>query len=685
MSPTARLLSLAAALGLFAASGSAAGESAARPRAGSARRPPPAVSASPENPGPEAEDVDPRDGLGDERDTETGEPDSDGQGAGDGTEDLQQLLAQAQELARGGAPASRGQIEALCRALESLLSALRAESSTLEGGAQEAEEPEPALRAGRAGLERALADDGEEEGDAGEDPEDEAGGATAERGRAARGADSLGRLRGYVDLALDAVQRIQELRGARREAYEEEASGGGEASSEASGERTGRDEGEDGQEEEKLAEVSGVVEDEDGPVAGAVVSDLESGASAVTDEAGAYTLSTLPRGLADLVIRKDERQIGAGRVDISRERARVADFLLRTGRRAEGGPARSALLRVLASRVVVSPGLARERAGRIEGVVEDGRGRPTPRALIRLLGLARARSDARGRFVFTRVPPGPRRLLASGAEGASAARSLVVDAARTTPTRLVLEAGIRARLGAGRGLLLDRREERRAAAAVRGFVRDEQGRSLPGARVTLRGERTAVSVRTSAGGRFVLRRLRPGSYRLWASRSGRVSHGRTLSLRPGAMEDVELRLSPGTSPVPMPGPWRGPRVQAEVRGLVSGAGRAVRGARVELRGRSRGAPDVRARTDSGGHFVLRAPPGRYSLRVGARSWRDQSVGVTLRAGSVERRSFELRTDRPPDVRRRSRRDVERRRPGALPSPPPRAPRQPAGALPRRRP
>ena len=97
------------------------------------------------------------------------------------------------------------------------------------------------------------------------------------------------------------------------------------------------------------------------------------------------------------------RTVAEGQVAVLAGRPGVADFDLS---RAPGARTRRGAS-VLPSQVVVRGGSG--PGGTVRGTVEDASGRPVPLASVRMPGLALARTDTAGRFVFRGVPAGDAR------------------------------------------------------------------------------------------------------------------------------------------------------------------------------------------------------------------------------------------------------------------------------------
>jgi hypothetical protein len=301
---------------------------------------------------------------------------------------------------------------------------------------------------------------------------------------------------------------------------------------------------------------------------------------------------------------------------------------------------------------------------RLDGTVLDADGAPVPDADVMLLGrgflstriAARMRTDAAGRFALEGLQPAVEQELEAHAAG-NARASLKVTIPSASHVTLRLEAGrllalrvlgpegapvpegeaqvfdalravarvaIRdgeARLPAeeGEALLVvapgsapwvggvpedspagGMQVQLARESGVRGVVRDEAGRSLPGLLVSAVPKDTALkavqfeaSDISDGDGRFELRGLREGAWSLQGERAGLVPGRQGLELAAGAVLDVELVLASGG------------RVAGRV---VSAAGAGVPGAVVRAGALTAAGPHVAA--DAEGRFTLRGlPPG----------------------------------------------------------------------------
>ena len=91
----------------------------------------------------------------------------------------------------------------------------------------------------------------------------------------------------------------------------------------------------------------------------------------------------------------------SGQVHLLSGRPAVADFEIKTNT----VPAASAL-RIIPSTTVLKRNSKAGATGTLKGTARDQAGKPLPRALVSIKGLAVARTDSQGRYAFLNVPAG---------------------------------------------------------------------------------------------------------------------------------------------------------------------------------------------------------------------------------------------------------------------------------------
>ncbi|MBI5711112.1 MAG: carboxypeptidase regulatory-like domain-containing protein [Candidatus Eisenbacteria bacterium] len=465
-------------------------------------------------------------------------------------DELQQLVAQAEEVLNSGA-GSEQQAAALDQALQDLEAALQAKATALEKQEDAGAAVEQVATA-RAGLEAAVGAILDQDAAAGE----VAGMGLAEMpASGAARADLLERANQLVDGTLGLLQKIQMLRAELSGSGGEQAQGAAEVApydesgygAAAPGPAAGVESGGEPfagvvPAEEESGEVEGVVEEQGQPVAGAVVTDEVTGESATTGPDGSYTLQgLLPGALARLRVVRGALRVGGGTVDVRAGRAAIADFALRVGRvgRPDSAGARA---RVMASAVAFAPAL--RDGGTLRGVVRDAQGHPLPHALVRLDGRVAARTDARGAYTFTRVPAGDHQLAVQRSGLKLRSQRVRVEAHRRNESLVRYAAADAAPRRMAHVVV------RGAGTLLSGVIRDREGRALAAARVSavpVAAAARAAAVRSRGDGRYSLRDLRPGNYRVLVTRTGYAPARQGIALRAGHPEKRDFRLEPSGS------------------------------------------------------------------------------------------------------------------------------------------
>jgi Carboxypeptidase regulatory-like domain len=221
-------------------------------------------------------------------------------------DELQQLIAQAEALAAEESPASDEAIALISEELDALKAGLELKASLLEAG-EDTTEADMEIAARSESLQAAI--DATTEPDSSDEPAPIAHAPSPERGKLATHIDA------YVGEALGILTKIQELLAIHRD-----DAAGTESSNQGDADPS----------EETLQDVTGVITESGEPVAGVRVTDPESGADAVTDADGQYTLHGLPAGRsAHLVLSKSGTQVGDGQLDLRAGRDGVGDFDLK--------------------------------------------------------------------------------------------------------------------------------------------------------------------------------------------------------------------------------------------------------------------------------------------------------------------------------------------------------------------
>jgi protocatechuate 3,4-dioxygenase beta subunit len=255
----------------------------------------------------------------------------------------------------------------------------------------------------------------------------------------------------------------------------------------------------------------------------------------------------------------------------------------------------------------------------VAGRVVDDAGQPVPEAIVTLDGwnsdrfvlaggdssrrggrsVARrqATSDAEGRFWFGAVAPGSYRLFArqTGRAESASVSVLVQQGDERDDLELVFAGGL----------------------AIRGSVRDEQGRVLQDVHVSAFGEdgdtQTATSTRVQADGSFEIRGLAPGTYWLEASRYRVRDDDPDEPWLDAYLEHVEAGGEPVTLVLE-----RGATIEGVVRDTL---GQPLMSAHVQPRVESFLAQIVADSTDLTGRFRIVVPRNsRWTIDVYPNLW-----------------------------------------------------------------
>lgn len=575
-------------------------------------------------------------------------------------EELQQLMAQAETIISNSSGASTDSLNAINQGLQNLKAALNAKAQLLE----QAKDPSPAdqqISTRKMELQTAISAAMQQVSTS-----DQTANVQPPSGEKKSLLSSIG---GYLGEAVGIMQKIQEMRSLLRSGNE------GYPSEQYSPAYSGGNPGQPY--EEQTAEVSGVVTDGGTPVEGATVSEPESGATATTDSNGAYTLQAVAAGrLAKLQISKTGKQLGGGQIDLIRGRAAVADFDLKA---AANGNSSSAL-RVIPATVVVN-GLKTQagNTGILKGVVRDPQGKPVPRALVNLTGLALARTDSQGQYTFMNVPAGSHQLNIQKSGLVLKSQQVQVMAKKSNESPVQYAASDRApKAPSNQSVIV-----RGAGATLRGRVFDYDKNPLAGVKITALLGSAAVSVQTNERGKFELRELKQGQYRLLVSKAGFDNNAQTIQLGDGKSESLEVQLKKSSSvtaikiieaqrqrreearnqpTISRPGngspsnnnsqpnnnsaripvvshPTESAKGQLTGRIVDAHSGKPLGGAIVSLQGQ----PAARSDND-GTYAVANLSQGNYRLTIQKSGFAEQAKNTSIRGGSSTREDFSLRQE-----------------------------------------
>ncbi|MCM3905661.1 MAG: carboxypeptidase regulatory-like domain-containing protein [Pyrinomonadaceae bacterium] len=611
---------------------------------------------------------------------ETTQPDdSAGVNAAEADEELQQLISQAESLVADGSSVSGERLASLSKALESLNAALEAKATLLEEG-KDATTADQEIAQQKNILKDALSSLAESEmpgaADIPGEQEEQVEQPSGEK------KSLLARIDGYAGATLSIMQKIQEMRaafrGATGDSDQTETSG-----SDSTEEAPASTEEAPSATEESTEEISGVITEMGEPVAGVTVTEPESGAKAETDSNGSYALEGVPAGrLAKLVVTKSGKQMATGQIDVARGRKSIADFELKKQTAGASKPA----LRILPSTVRLAPARKGDgNVGVLKGVVKDAQGRPAARALVRV-GRATARTDSQGRYAFLNVPPGAHKIMVQRSGSKPKTEMVQVAAQKSSESKIQFAPVDKIANVRNRQTLIVRGK----GNVLRGVVFDPQKRPLAGAKVTVVQQTSAVSVLAGTRGNYLLRDLRPGTYRVLVSKAGYVPTAQAVNVSAGEMQprDFQLRKTDSTfieralagrrsnqnRSAGDPGKTdqrlnrqdqpRGDKVTSakqpflvearvgRLRGRVSDSrsGKPVSGATISILGRRRAKSD-----DEGNYSVLDAPAGSFQITVSRAGFAEQERNVRVLPGNSTQENFVLVADNSVDKRIEARR------------------------------
>jgi hypothetical protein len=573
-------------------------------------------------------------------------------------EELQQLIAQAESIVSNSAGASTESLKAINQALMNLKTALNSKAQLLEQAKDTASADQEILTR-KQELQTAVATAAQQvstgESTTSEPTSSEPTSSEQSSGEQQPSGEKknvMASISGFLGEAMGIIQKIQEMRSLLR------------SGNEGNPAYPGGDPGSSGYPstpvEEATGEVGGAVTDAGTPVEGATVTEPESGASAITDSNGSYTLKGVAAGrLAKLVITKGGKQVGAGQIDLIRGRAAVADFDLKT--KAMGNSLSS--LRVIPSTVMVNALKTKGTAtGVLKGVIRDPQGKPIPRALVNLKGMAIARTDSQGQYTFLNVPAGSHQMSIQKSGMVLKSQQVQVVAKKSNESQIQYAASERAPKEAIKQSVI----VRGAGATLRGRIFDNDKNPLAGVKITALLAASAVSVLSDEKGKFEVRDLKQGQYRLLISKAGFDNTTQTVQLGASKSEALDVLLKKSASittakvieaqrlrreearttqpstPLRTPVVIRQPvSLKGQLTGQIVDAqnGRPLPGAVISLQGQGTTKTDM-----DGSYSIANLTPGSYRLSVNKTGFAEQAKTTSVRGGNATREDFSLKKE-----------------------------------------
>jgi hypothetical protein len=556
-----------------------------------------------------------------------------------GDQELQQLIAQGQATLAANPGSSIQNINALQQALEALKAALATKASLLQESKDTAAADQDIV-ARKQDLQAALASLTSEASAANASAAGNGSTAVDSLGQAqqqptGQKRDLLARVGEFADEAMGLLQKILELRSTLRSVHEDQSSVTAPLPQDPANSQTAAAQNIPPV-QTTSGEVTGVVASDGNPVAGAVVSNQETGESTTTDSNGNFDLKGLIAGsLSQVSVSKNGQLIGKGHVDLPAGRAAIADFQTRSPLAGRTPPI--ALPGILSSTVVSNPGAhPGAGTGNLKGEVKDSAGRPASFALVQIPGVGMARANAQGQYAFINVPAGTYQVTVR--EGSMTPKSSPAVIAPGASVALRTQfAPADAIISSSHTLFLAG-----AATVLRGTVLDDQTRPVAGARVSVIQSQATVTVLTTAGGVYELRNLKPGSYKVSVYKVGYQVLSQPVVVTAAAPEQRNFHLSPVASPSVNSLIRSAAAALGEIRGTVrSQSGEPIADASIEVRPAGRALLLASAFTNSKGEYALKLAEGNYDLRASQQSSRIGDRTVAIRAGGATRADFEL--------------------------------------------
>jgi hypothetical protein len=569
-------------------------------------------------------------------------------------EELRQIMAQAVALLSSSPAGGVESLNALGQALNGLKTALASKAALLEQGKettqadQEIVSRKQDLQSALATITQQLVSTDTAAADAQQTTSTDAAAADTQQlgstdTAAAEGPQASGEkknafasLTEYMGEALNILQKIQEMRALFRSAREEASLNDMAAAGAMNGQPSPT--------LEPTAEINGEVVDSGAPAEGVIVTEPESGSTAITDGNGLYTLkNVLASKMVTLQFAKAGKQLASGRVDLANRRSAIADFDL------SAKSANFSAVTIIPSVVVVNAATPRGvNTGSLRGVVRDAGGAPLARALVSLKGIAMARTDSQGKYVFMNVPSGTHQVTVQRSGLESKAGQVQVAAERTSEAKFQLAPNRQNTRETGGSQIFTRG----AGASFHGVILDNLKRPVAGAKITIIQSESAASVMSGSNGGYEFRDLKPGMYRTMVSKLGYGGAPLYVFLRASGSESRDFQLNLAPSPLVEKAIAQARRtspsstVQAltaqsrlnEMKvGRLTGAnvdsqkGSPIPGATISTQGRQSATTNREGR-----HAAATSPMGNNKFGVNTPGLGEQEQSTAIRAGVVAR-------------------------------------------------
>ena len=448
----------------------------------------------------------------------------------------------------------------------------------------------------------------------------------------------LSKIGEILDESLNVIQKIKEIRstiqGSEQDSVYEETIADEDQYSEES-----TDESEPM--EESTEEVSGVITEEGEPVEGATVTDPESGASTTTDSSGSYILGKIPAGrFSNLLVMKNGKQVAMGKVDLIPGRTAIADFELKPRLSKKG----LSSLRIIPARVFIeSQEKYKGKKGILKGVIQDNKGKPIARALVKIKGLGMARTDSSGQYVFMNVPVGIHQLSINKSGMNVKSQQVNITAGKINFNKIQFTS---------QDKILKKSEEMKiiipqSATLINGVITDENNHPVVGAKVTVIHSSGAVSVMTGRNGVYRIKGLRPGNYRILVAKTGMTNSSYSIEVISSKTKTLNFKLKKSSEYIQKVLARKKRALSAftidhksKLIGRVTDARtrKPLASATVYIKGYNR------IKTDRHGNYsVKNLSPGTYSATISKRGYESQSIKITMGKAESKLINFVLKS------------------------------------------
>lgn len=413
--------------------------------------------------------------------------------------------------------------------------------------------------------------------------------------------------------------------------------------------------------EQQLGECNGIVTDQNGAaVSNAQVADQTSGAFTSTDNNGLFDLKGLLINQIAVINVTANGKTQTAQTPITAGQIATLDFQFNPDQ--NGGIRRPIILPPV---VILHPPIG-SKVGAVNGIVRDPQGRPLARTLVALKGFGFARTDSQGRFRFLNVPSGAQQLSINQSGLTPKSIQLQIDPAKNTIAQLQFAATDRIASPPKAQLF-----QTSSGVTVTGTVINRQNVPLSGTKISLVQGTSAIAVFTGQNGAFVLNNVRPGQYRVIASKAGYDPSLQNVTLSPGGKPTVQFRLNQQSSPAvanllneramsrvsdtglkstkqnPQPTP------KIDMSGKLAGqivdakTGRPIAGAIVTISNQQR------TQTNISGDFAFAGLlPGKYQLAISKAGYTVIQGTVSIQAGKTTQASLTLQPKPPVSFRGR---------------------------------